>query len=127
MKIQFIAASPSLVDREVDSYETPGGDRRVDWRYRRAHPGEQYESAAVSAQLPGEALHRAGVEGRRIRDILAVLDWWVGGTSPWARGEVLISAVPERPDRGGSARAISRACGGAARAGRAPGRSRARS
>jgi hypothetical protein len=30
-----------------------------------------------------------------------VLDWWVGGTSPWAPGEVLISAVPERPDRAG--------------------------
>jgi len=25
----------------------------------------------------------------------------VGGTSPWAPGEVLISAVPQRPDRGG--------------------------
>jgi hypothetical protein len=77
VKIQFIAASPSLVDREVASYETPGGDRRVDWRYRRASSVEQdlvtsvsrsdYQanSAAVSAQLPGEALHCADVEGRR--------------------------------------------------------------
>jgi hypothetical protein len=34
----------------------------------------QANSAAVSAQLPGEALHCADVEGRRIRDILPVLE-----------------------------------------------------
>jgi hypothetical protein len=153
VKIQFIPSSPSLVDKEVASYEAPGGDRRVRWTYRQAssvegdlvtvrvpldyqgelgiaigrrvRPGEHYESAAVSAQLPGEALHCADVEGRRIRDILPilqqrhlrarwhvsdpgefvpveqVLDWWVAGTSPWAPGEVMISAVPERPDLSG--------------------------
>ena len=153
VKIQFIPSSPSLVDKEVASYETPGGDRRVRWTYRQAssvehdlvtvrvpldyrgelgiaigrrvRPGEQYQSAATSAQLPGEALHCADVEGKRIREILPVLeqrhlrarwhvsdpgafvplervlDWYVGGTSPWAPGEVMISAVPERPDLGG--------------------------
>lgn len=30
-----------------------------------------------------------------------VLDWWVAGTSPWAPGEVMISAVPEQPDLSG--------------------------
>jgi hypothetical protein len=151
VKIQFIPASPSLVDKQVASYETPGGDRRVRWTYhqassvaqdlvtvrvpldysgelgiaigRRVRPGEQYESAALSVQLPGEALHCAEVEGRRIRDILPVLeqrqlrarwhlsdpgefvplerviDWYVGGTTPWAPGEVMISAVPQQPDR----------------------------
>jgi hypothetical protein len=159
VNIQFIPASPSLVDKEVASYETPGGDRRVRWTYhqassveqdlvtvrvpldyrgelgiaigRRVRPGEHYESAALSAQLPGEALHCAAVEGRRIRDILPVLqqrhlrarwhittpagllriptgrfvplerviDWYVDGTTPWAPGEVMISAVPQRPDR----------------------------
>jgi hypothetical protein len=159
--IQFVPASPSLVDREVVGYEDPGGDRRVRWSYRRAssvehdlvtvrvpldyhgelgiaigrraRPGEQYDSAALSAQLPGEALHCADVEGKRIRDILPVLrqrhlrarwhittstgllrtptgrfvpleqvlDWWVGGTTPWAPGEVMISAEPSQPDRGG--------------------------
>ena len=92
---------------------------------RRVRPGEQYESAAISAQLPGEALHCADVEGKRIRDVLPilqqrhlrtrwhvsdpgefvpleqVLDWWVAGTSPWAPGEVMISAVPEQPDLSG--------------------------
>jgi hypothetical protein len=153
VKIQFIPSSPSLVDKEVVSYETPGGDRRVRWTYRQAssvegdlvtvrvpldyqgelgiaigrrvRPGEQYESAAISAQVPGEALHCADIEGKRIRDILPilhqrhlrarwhvsdpgefvplerVLDWWVAGTSPWAPGEVMISAVPERPDLSG--------------------------
>jgi hypothetical protein len=153
VKIQFIPSSPSLVDKEVASYETPGGDRRVRWTYRqassvegdlvtlrvpldyqgelgiaigrRARPGEQYQSSALSAQLPGEALHCADVEGKPIRDILPilhqrhlrarwhvsdpgefvpleqVLDWWVAGTSPWAPGEVMISAVPERPDLSG--------------------------
>ena len=48
VKIQFIAASPSLVDREVASYETPGGDRRVDWRYRRASSVEQDLVTSVS-------------------------------------------------------------------------------
>jgi hypothetical protein len=159
VNIQFIPASPSLVDKAVASYETPGGDRRVRWTYRpsssveqdlvtvrvpldyhgelglaigrRARPGEQYESAALSAQLPGEALHCADVEGRRIREILPVLqqrhlqarwhvttptgllrtptgrfvplerviDWYVDGTTPWAPGEVMISAVPQQPDR----------------------------
>jgi hypothetical protein len=159
VNIQFLPASPSLVDKEVASYETPGGDRRVRWTYRpsssveqdlvtvrvpldyhgelglaigrRARPGEQYASAALSAQLPGEALHCADVEGRRIREILPVLqqrhlqarwhvttptgllrtptgrfvplerviDWYVDGTTPWAPGEVMISAVPQRPDR----------------------------
>jgi hypothetical protein len=153
VKIQFIPASPSLVDKQVASYETPGGDRRVRWTYRRAssveqdlvtvrvpldyhgelgiaigrrvRPGEHYESTAVSAQLPGEALHCADVEGKPIRDILPilqqrhlrarwhvtdpgefvllerVLNWYVGGTSPWAPGEVMISAVPEQPDLSG--------------------------
>jgi hypothetical protein len=161
VRIQFVPASPSLVDKEVASYVTPGGDRRVRWSYRRAdslehdlvslrvpldyhgelgiaigrrtRPGEHYQSAAASAQLPGEALHCADIEGKRIRDILAVLkqrhlrarwhiitptgllrtptgrfvpldqvlDWYVGGTSPWARGEVMISAVPEQPDLNG--------------------------
>jgi len=153
VKIQFIPSSPSLVDKEVVGYETPGGDRRVRWTYRQAssvegdlvtvrvpldyqgelgiaigrrvRPGEHYESAAISAQLPGEALHCADVEGKRIRDILPVLqqrhlrarwhvsdpgefvpleqvlEWWVAGTSPWAPGEVMISAVPEQPDLSG--------------------------
>jgi hypothetical protein len=158
VNIQFIPASPSLVDKEVASYETPGGDRRVRWTYRqaasveydlvtvrvpldyrgelgiaigrRARPGEHYQSAALSAQLPGEALHCADVEGKRVRDILPVLqqrrlrarwhittptglfrtptgrfvpvervlDWWVAGTTPWAPGEVMISAAPDQPD-----------------------------
>jgi hypothetical protein len=100
---------------------------------RRVRPGEHYQSAAVSAQLPGEALHCADVEGRRVRDILPVLqqrhlrarwhvttptgllrtptgrfvpleqvlDWWVAGTTPWAPGEVMISAVPKQPDLSG--------------------------
>jgi hypothetical protein len=161
VKIQFIPASPSVVNKEVASYETPGGDRRVRWTYRQAssveqdlvsvrvpldyhgelgiaigrrvRPGEHYQSAAASAQLPGEALHCADVEGKRIRDILPilqrrhlrarwhittptgllrtptgrfvpleqVLDWYVGGTIPWAPGEVMISAVPEQPDLNG--------------------------
>jgi hypothetical protein len=153
VKIQFIPSSPSLVDKEVASYETPGGDRRVRWTYRqassvegdlvtvrvpldyqgelgiaigrRARPGEQYQSSALSAQLPGEALHCADIEGKRIGDILPilqqrhlrarwhvsdpgefvpleqVLDWWVAGTSPWAPGEVMISAIPEQPDLSG--------------------------
>jgi hypothetical protein len=153
VKIQFIPSSPSLVNKEVASYQAPGRDRRVRWTYRQAssvehdlvtvrvpldyqgelgiaigrrvRPGEQYESAAVSAQLPGEALHCADVEGKRIRDILPilqqrhlrarwhvsdpgefvplerVLDWYVGGTSPWAPGEVMVSAVPEQPDLSG--------------------------
>ena len=153
VKIQFIPSSPSLVNKEVASYETPGGDRRVRWSYRQASsvegdlvtvrvpldyqgelgiaigrrvpPGEHYESAAISAQLPGEALHCADIEGKRIRDIVPilqqrhlrarwhlsdqgqfvplerVLDWWVAGTSPWAPGEVMISAVPEQPDLSG--------------------------
>jgi hypothetical protein len=65
------------------------------------------------------------VEGKPIRDILPilqqrhlrarwhvtdpgefvllerVLNWYVGGTSPWAPGEVMISAVPEQPDLSG--------------------------
>jgi hypothetical protein len=101
IKIQFIPASPSVVNKEVGSYQTPGADDRVRWRYRRAasvegdlvsvrvpldyhgelgitigrrvRPGERYESAAASAQLPGEALHCADIEGKRIRDILPVL------------------------------------------------------
>jgi hypothetical protein len=153
VKIQFIPSSPSLVNRAVASHETPGGDRRVRWSYRQAssvegdlvtvrvpldyqgelgiaigrrvRPGEHYASAAISAQLPGEALHCADVEGKHIRDILRilqqrhlrarwhvsdpgefvpleqVLDWWVAGTSPWAPGEVMISAVPEEPDLSG--------------------------
>lgn len=153
VKIQFIPSSPSLVNKEVASYQTPGGDRRVRWSYRQAssveqdlvtvrvpldhqgelgiaigrrvRPGETYQSAAISAQLPGEALHCADVEGKPIRDILPilqqrhlrarwhlsdpgefvpleqVLDWWVAGTSPWAPGEVMVSAVPEPPDLSG--------------------------
>jgi hypothetical protein len=92
---------------------------------RRVRPGEHYESAAISAQLPGEALHCADVEGKRVRDIVPilrqrhlrarwrlsdqgqfvplerVLDWWVDGTSPWAPGKVMMSAVPEQPDLSG--------------------------
>ena len=161
VKIQFIPASPSLVDKEVASYQTPGGDRRVRWTYRQAssveqdlvtvrvpldyqgelgiaigrrvRPGEHYQSAAGSAQLPGEALHCADVEGKPIREILPilqqrhlrarwhittprgllrtptgrfvpleqVLNWYVGGTTPWAPGEVMISAVPKQPDPSG--------------------------
>jgi hypothetical protein len=65
------------------------------------------------------------VEGKPIRDVLPVLeqrhlrarwhvsdpgefvplervlDWYVGGTTPWAPGEVMISAVPEQPDLSG--------------------------
>jgi hypothetical protein len=161
IKIQFIPSSPSVVNKEVASYETPGGDPRVRWSYRQAssveqdlvavrvpldyhgelgiaigrrvRPGEHYQSAAASAQLPGEPLHCADVEGKPIRDILPilqqrhlqarwhittptglfrtptgrfvpleqVLDWYVGGTIPWAPGEVMISAVPEQPDFSG--------------------------
>lgn len=154
VKIQFIPSSPSLVNRQVAGYQTPGGDDRVRWSYRQAssvehdlvsvrvpldyhgelgiaigrrvRPGEHYESAAVSAQLPGEALHCADVEGKPIREILPilqqrhlqarwhittptgrfvpleqVLDWWVADTTPWAPGEVMISAVPNQPDRSG--------------------------
>jgi hypothetical protein len=152
VKIQFVPASPSVVDRQVAGYQTPGGDRRVRWSYRRGssvehdlvtvrvpldyqgelgisigrrvRPGERYQSAAVSAQLPGEALHCADVEGRPIRDILPVLqqrrlrarwhistptgrlvpleqvlDWYVADTTPWAPGEVVIGATPQPPDR----------------------------
>jgi hypothetical protein len=153
VKIQFIPSSPSLVNKEVASYQTPGGDRRVRWSYRRAsrvegdlvtvrvpldyqgelgiaigrrvRPGERYESAAISAQLPGEALHCVDVEGKRVRDIVPilqqrhlrarwhrsdqgefvplerVLDWWVDDTTPWAPGEVMLSVVPEPPDLSG--------------------------
>jgi len=153
VKIQFIASSPSGVNKEVASYESPGGDRRVRWTYRRAssvdadlvtvrvpldyrgelgiaigrraRPGEQYQSSALSAQLPGEALHCADIEGKRIRDILPVLrqrhlrahwrlgdpgvvvplervlDLSVGDTSPWAPGDVMIIAVTEQPDLSG--------------------------
>jgi hypothetical protein len=101
VKIQFIPASPSVVNKEVASYETPGGDPRVRWTYRQAssveqdlvslripldyhgelgitigrrvRPGEHYQSAAASAQLPGEALHCADVEGKPIREILPIL------------------------------------------------------
>jgi hypothetical protein len=139
VRIQFIPSSPSLVDKEVVSYETPGGDRRVRWSYR---PASSVEGDLVTVRVPldyqgelgivigrrvrpGEALHCAGVEGKRIRDILPilqqrhlrarwhlsdqgkyvpreqVLDWWVAGTSPWAPGEVMISAVHEQPDLSG--------------------------
>jgi hypothetical protein len=54
VKIQFIAASPSLVDREVASYETLGGDLPVDWRYRRASSVEQdLVTLRVPLGLPG--------------------------------------------------------------------------
>jgi len=153
VKIQFIPSSPSLVNKKVVSYETPGGDRRVRWTYRqassveqdlvtvrvpldyhgelgiaigrRARSGEHYDSSALSAQLPGEALHCADVEGKPIRDLLPVLQqrhlrahWrlsdpgevvplervrnlYVGGTSPWAPGEVMIIAVPDQLDLSG--------------------------
>lgn len=101
VKIQFVPASPSLVNRQAASYQAPGNDPRVRWSYRRAssvehdlvtvrvpldyqgelgitigrraRPGEPYQSAAVSAQLPGEALHCAEAEGKPIRDLLPVL------------------------------------------------------
>jgi hypothetical protein len=54
VKIRFIAASPSLVDREVASYETLGGDLPVDWRYRRASSVEQdLVTLRVPLGLPG--------------------------------------------------------------------------
>jgi hypothetical protein len=90
---------------------------------RRARPGEQYTSAALSAELPGEALHCAGVAGRRVREVLAtldrrgvyaiwrdpgnrtvpvgqVLDRWVASTIPWAPGQVLFMTAQQPPDRG---------------------------
>ena len=93
--------SASTINLSLAKRNTSRGDRRVRWTYRqassveqdlvtvrvpldyhgelgiaigrRARPGEHYESSALSAQLPGEALHCADVEGKPIRDLLPVL------------------------------------------------------
>jgi hypothetical protein len=152
VQIRFLPTSPSLVGRLVASYGDDQTNRaRVRWEYgkgnsvdsdflavripldyrgrlgldfgRRARPGEQYTSAALSAELPGEALHCAGVAGRRVREVLAtldrrgvyaiwrdpgnrtvpvgqVLDRWVASTIPWAPGQVLFMTAQQPPDRG---------------------------
>jgi hypothetical protein len=152
LDIQFIPSSPSLVDKAVMSSGPSDVRERVRWTYRqassveqdlvsvsvpqgyrgelglaigrRARPGERYASSAVSAQLPGEALHCADIEGRRVRDILSVLeqrhlavrwhvlqptgrfvdlqqviDWYVNTAVPYAPGEVRIIASQTQPDR----------------------------
>jgi hypothetical protein len=151
VQIRFLPSSPSLVGTLVASWDTQGHRERVRWEYgegddvhadflalrvpldyrgqigldfgRRARPGEQYASSAISAELPGEVLHCAGVEGRRVRDVLAILDrrgvyaiWrdpdnrtvpvgrvldrFIGGASPWAPGQVLFFTTEAPPDRG---------------------------
>jgi hypothetical protein len=150
VQIRFLPSSPSLVGTLVASWGTEGSRDRVRWEYgegdgvhadflavrvpldfrgqigldfgRRARPGEQYLSAAISAEHPGEVLHCAAVEGRRVRDVLPtldrrgvyaiwrdpdnrtvpvgeVLDRWIGGATPWAPGQVLFMTTEEPPDR----------------------------
>ena len=151
--IRFLPASPSIVGNVVASYFEDDTDRdRVRWTYRpggsvegdalaveipldyrgrrgvdlarRARPGERYASTAPSAQLRGEALACADVEGRRVRDVLAVISqrhvaavWrdadnhtvpmsevlgrYVAQTVPVAPGQVLAftSTQPPGPER----------------------------
>jgi len=152
VQLRFLPSSPSLVGKLVASFDTHGYLRgnRVRWEYRkgdgveddvvavrvpldyrgqlgldfgrRARPGERYASAATSAEEPGELLHCAEVEGRKVRDVLAVLDrrhvdviWrdpgnrtvpvadvldrWVESAVPWAPGQVLILTGEHPPDR----------------------------
>lgn len=84
---------------------------------RPADDSEEYLSAAMSAQMPGEALHCVLIETRTAREALPLLDgveveiewrpyrtgeayfgtvpdqyldWYVAGTSPVAKGKVLV-------------------------------------
>lgn len=152
VQITFSPASPSSVGKLNVSFDTHGylKRNRVRWEYgrgdgvngdfvavripldyrgqmgldfgRRARPGEQYNSAALSAQLPGEVLHCAEAEGWRVRDVLAtldrlgvyaiwrdpgnrtvpvgeVLDRWISSSTPWAPGQVLFFTSEDRPDQ----------------------------
>jgi hypothetical protein len=148
--IRFLPASPSIVGTVVASYFEDDTDRdKVRWTYRpgrsvegdvlaieipldyrgrmgvdlarRARPGERYSSTAPSAQLRGEALTCADVEGRRVRDVLSVIgqrgvaatwrdpdnrtvpvsevvDYYVAQTVPVAPGEVLVFTATSPPD-----------------------------
>ena len=65
VKIQFIPSSPSLVNKEVVSYETPGGDRRVRWIYRQA---SRVERDLVTVRVPLDYQGELGIAiGRRVR------------------------------------------------------------
>jgi hypothetical protein len=152
VQLRFLPSSPSLVGKLVATSDTHGylKRNRVRWEYgrgdgveadfvavripldyrgqlgldfgRRAHPGERYASAASSAEEPGEVLHCAEVEGRKVRDVLAILDrrhvyaiWrdpgnrtvpvgdvldrWVETAVPWAPGQVLLFTGEHPPDR----------------------------
>jgi hypothetical protein len=152
VQIRFRPSSPSAVGKLIATFDTHGylKGNRVRWEYRkgdgveddlvavrvplgyrgqlgldfgrRARPGERYASAASSAEEPGELLHCAEVEGRKVRDVLAVLDrrhvyaiWrdpgnrtvpvgevldrWVATAVPWAPGQVLFFTGEDPPDR----------------------------
>ena len=87
---------------------------------RAAKPGEEYESMANSALLPGEAMHGMTIQGQTAAQVVAALrqrhltavfqredttenapttvvppgSWLVAAAVPWAPGEVLLQIVP---------------------------------
>lgn len=90
---------------------------------RAARPGEQYESTAVSATVPGEVMHGLKFVGDTVTQVLALLrprhvtvavynyekqgyggvnahhvpgTWYVYDATPWAPGQVMLSVGPTR-------------------------------
>jgi hypothetical protein len=90
---------------------------------RAARPGEQYESTAVSATVPGEVMHGLKFVGDTVTQVLALLrprqvtvavynydkqgyggvnvhhvpgNWYVYDAAPWAPGQVMLSVGPTR-------------------------------
>lgn len=147
--VDFIAVSPSMVGELVAASDDGSDSARVSYEYRRgeepsgdvvaarvpldfrgqmqltigrrAEPGEMFESSAVSAMEPGEALHCVSLyDGRTVREILPaldergvrvtwrdysnqpvtvddVLDQYVNSATPYAPGEVLITTIEDDP------------------------------
>jgi hypothetical protein len=114
---------------------TRGAGRSWPAGHRRPAPGAAGAKTPAPRRVPGNLRHLEpptmspsrkarvtawGGTGSRVRwrrlnqgELwLAVLDWHVGDTSPWAPGEVTISAMRERPDLGGLNRTTSPTCAG---------------
>lgn len=138
--IDFVPVSPSLENQLVVMSSPAEGENLPEFAYsdsgglskllvpkgfegsaaltigRPTQDGEEYVSAAVSAQMPGEALHCVLIEKRTAREALPILDgveveiewrpdltdeayfgtvpdryldWFVAGTVPLAKGKVL--------------------------------------
>ena len=145
--VTFVPASPSLVGdlttteggRDV-TYQEEGAGTEDDyvvltlpahtsepfnlWIGRVAEPGEDYATAAITAEAPGEVLHCIPVAGQRIAEARELIrqagvtslwrspgndevdpaelgqDLWVTSVVPWAANEVIVFTDDGAPQRG---------------------------